>query len=149
MKRLSELAYVYLAIVVVTLVFIISALLEEMFATKLVPLLIASPVFALSLIGLIWEIFAKGKLESEEETKLKLRDYLRVMGWILGFGLAIILVGFFIAIPLFVLGYMKTHGIGWLTAIIYAAVLTVAVWGIIELGFNIILYRGLLLQALG
>ena len=149
MKRLSELAYVYLAIVVGTLVFIISALLEEMFATKLVPLLIASPVFALSLIGLIWEIFAKGKLESEEETKIKLRDYLRVMGWILGFGLAIILVGFFIAIPLFVLGYMKTHGIGWLTAIIYAAVLTVAVWGIIELGFNIILYRGLLLQALG
>lgn len=149
MKRLSELAYVYLAIVVVTLVFIISALLEEVFATKLVPLLIASPVFALSLIGLIQEIFAKGKLESEEETKLKLRDYLRVMGWIVGFGLAISLVGFFIGIPLFVFGYMKAHGIGWLTAIIYAAVLTVAIWGIIELGFNIILYRGLLLQALG
>ena len=55
-----------------------------------------------------------------------------VWGWIVGFYVAIRLIGFPTAVPLFVLAYTKTYGGGWLLAGLLAAVAWGFVYGVFE-----------------
>ena len=67
-----------------------------------------------------------------------------ILCWTAGFALATYLIGFYIAIPVFSLAYLKTHGRRWLTSILFAAIIL----GFIYLVFNVVLkttlYRGLI-----
>jgi len=66
-----------------------------------------------------------------------------------GFFVAIYLLGFIIAIPLFILAYMKAHGTRWLAAITFAILTPTIIYGIFELALGVVLYRGLLFAWLG
>ncbi len=59
-----------------------------------------------------------------------------IWGWILGFYAAIRLIGFLTAVPLFVFGYARTYGAGWLLASLLAA----AAWGFVYGVFEHILH---------
>ncbi len=155
--KLTGTAYFYIIIMALTVVVIVTSLRMEYFMSKLLPLIIGSIVFLLSAIGLVQEMLAGDKPEAtvtddetpgEAKAEDKLREYLPIGAWLGGFSLAIYLLGFVITIPLFVFAYMKSHGIGWLAAIIYATLITAFIYGTFELALGVTLYRGQLLPAL-
>ncbi len=130
----------------------------EYITTKLLPILIGSIAFILAGIGLAREIRvvnrqrvteAEGETITKEKAGEGLRGYLLTGAWVLGFFLAIYLLGFLIAMPLFVLTYMKTHGTRWLTTIILTILTPLFIYGLFELALGITLYRGLLFRWLG
>ena len=55
-----------------------------------------------------------------------------IWGWILGFYAAIRIIGFPTAVPLFVFGYAKTYGAGWLLSCFLAAAAWAFIYGVFE-----------------
>jgi len=156
--KISGSAYFFIVIMVIILVIIGLSLRMEHFESKLLPLVIGTAVFVLAAIGLGREILAggerqitttEGEATTREETGEGWRGYLAAGAWVAGFFLAIYLLGFIIAIPLFILAYMKLHGTRWLVAIAFAIIIPILIYGIFELALGVILYRGLLLTLLG
>ena len=153
--RLKGTAYVYLVIIVIVLFMILWSLfgMKYGYQSKLMPVSIGSLVILLSAIGLWQETKAarsSGTAATEgtgqpgvmgQETW---RGYLLNLGWVVGFLLGIYLLGYLIAIPLFVLLYMKRLGARWLTAIISAVVTTGLIYALFEIALELKLYRGLL-----
>ena len=151
-------SYFFIVIMVIMLVIIGFSLRMEHFESKLLPLVISSAVLILSAIGLGRGILAgdkqgttvsSGETTTGEEAGESWRSYLLAGAWVAGFFLAIYLLGFIIAIPLFILAYMKMHGTKWLVAITFAILIPLFIYGVFELALKIILYRGLLLSLLG
>ena len=69
-----------------------------------------------------------------------------MLGWVLGFPLAIYLFGFLVAIPVFILGFIKLRGRSWAIAVTIAAITTVIIYGIFELGLKSDLWEGLVFR---
>ena len=147
-------SYFYIVIMGVMLFVIATALMMEYFESKLLPLVIGGAVFILAAIGLSSEISARSRQETaitdrevseKKETRENWHGYMANGGWVAGFCLVIYLLGFIIAIPLFILAYMKSHGTRWFVAITFAILLPTLIYSIFELALGINLYRGLLL----
>ena len=161
MRRLSGLAYFYIIIILFILVMIVSAVPMRFLSSKLVPLAVAIPLFFVAVTGFTREVMRHREPEARTETAIDedeggitleqpvLKSYLPITAWILGFAVGIYIIGLVVAMPAFILAYMKTHGIGWLTGIITATITTVFIWVVFELVLYIELYRGLLLDAFG
>ena len=156
--KLRGSSYFFIVIMVIMLVIIGLSLRMEHFESKLLPLIIGTAVLILAVIGLGREILAggerqitttEGEATTREETGEGWRGYLFAGAWVVGFFLAIFLLGFLIAIPIFILAYMKLHGTRWLVAIAFAILTPLLIYGIFELALAVILYRGLLLSWLG
>ena len=150
-------SYFLIVIMVLMLVMINLSLRMEYFTSKLLPLLISIIVFILAAIGLVQDITAKDKakvtviedeMSKKEEAGEKLRDYLPMGAWVVGVSVVIYLLGFIITIPLFVLAYMKSHGVKWLVSITSAVLITLLIYGGFELALRVALYRGLLFTLL-
>ncbi len=60
-----------------------------------------------------------------------------------GFPLGMYLFGFLVAMPVFNLAYMRTHGARWLAAIAVTILLPAVMWAMLELLLKVELYRGL------
>jgi len=112
---------------------------------KLFPLVIGIPVFCLAAAEVLWVIFGSTvrgetmdfQLSTHLPEKVTLRRTALALGWILGFFAAIVLVGFPIAVPLFVFLYVKIQGReGWGLSL----VLTLAVWGLFYALFDRLLH---------
>ncbi len=124
---------------------------------KLSPLIIAGIIFVLALIQLInWfrgkeetPAAEEGKVLGEGKNKEEMRRFGSALGWVVGFTLAIYLLGFWPATALFVFSYMKVRGRGWSISIGLALIITVLTYGMFELGLKAQLYRGLLPSLLG
>jgi hypothetical protein len=130
----------------------------EEFASKLLPLVISSAVFILSAIKLGRDILSRdeqgvtateGETGGEKGAKGGWLGYLAAGAWGVGFFLAIYLLGFMIAIPLFVLAYMKSHGTRWFVAITFAVLTPLLIYGVFELALRVTLFRGSLFAWLG
>jgi len=93
------------------------------FRTSLFPITIGIPVFLTALADLLLGLFQKKETRPKEspmgrpdvsseadDPALALRRTLSIFGWILGFFLLILLVGFTIAAPLYVFLYLKVQG---------------------------------------
>ncbi len=152
MKK-RENIFVYMVVMALAVVLIVLSLRMHYFATKAIPLTVSSILFILTAIGLLRGILAKGesgptaaKVENgdEEETRESWYAYSLVGAWVLGLFLAIYLLGFIIAIPLFLLSYLKMHGAKWRLAITCAAATTAIVYIVLVLALNVFLYKGLL-----
>jgi len=152
MKK-REYLYSYIAAIVLALVFMGLSLKMEYFSAKMLPLIISSVVIILAAIGLSRGILARGEsgttavrdeADNGEGTGESWYRYALVGAWVVGFFLAVYLLGFIIAIPLFVLSYMKTHGTKWRTAITYAILTTGIVYGVFIVALKVYLYEGLL-----
>jgi hypothetical protein len=99
----------------------------------LFPLVIGVPLFVLSAAEALWVLLGtteRGQIQDFQISHdLPEREILRrgaaAAGWIGAFFVAILLLGFPLAVPLFVLLYLKLQGKeGW----IFSAVFTAAVW---------------------
>ena len=109
----------------------------------LFPLAIGIPLFCLAAAEALWVLL--GKKETKTEAKDfqlstgegSLRRTAIAFGWMLGFFAAIVLLGFHIAVPLFLVLYLKLQGReGWPVTI----VLTLAVWGVFYGLFEMLLH---------
>jgi hypothetical protein len=111
------------------------------FKTALFPVVIGSCVFMMSFAELWLSLFEKEgakkhsamdfKMSEDVEASVALRRTLISFAWILGFFLLILLLGFTIAIPLYVFLYVKIQGNEkWLLSILMAAFSWFFFWGL-------------------
>ena len=112
---------------------------------KLFPLVIAIPLFCLAAAEALWVIFAKDaaasasdfKLSEDQSPAVARRRTALAAGWIAGFFLLVLLLGFPIAVAAFVFVYLKLQGKeGWL----FSAVFTAAVWFFFYGLFDLVLH---------
>ena len=93
----------------------------------LFPLVISVPLFCLAAAELAWGLLGRRGAAEESPLAVAPRKTALAVGWILGFFAAIVLLGFPIAVALFVFVYLKFQGReSWLFSIVFTAV----VWGI-------------------
>jgi hypothetical protein len=137
-----------------------SVIVMEYFACKFLPIVISSIVFFLSAVGLGREIFAghkQGGKATHDEKGIEIRvksqetwqGYLLNGAWVVGFVLCLYLLGFIIAIPLFILSYMRWLGTRWRVTIACTILTPLLIYIVFELVLGIELYRGLILAYLG
>jgi hypothetical protein len=97
----------------------------------LFPLVIGVPLFALAAAEALWTLFGA------DPTNEEARDFQLSIGWIFAFFAAIVLLGFPIAIPLFVFLYLKLQGReGWAISI----AITLGTWGVFYGLFDLLLH---------
>ena len=110
---------------------------------KLFPLAIGIPLFCLAAVEAAWAVLG-GERRGGEAREFQLsaeghgtRRAALAVAWMLGFFAAIVLLGFPVAVPLFVFLYLKLQGReSWPLSI----VMTAAVWGIFYGLFNLLLH---------
>jgi len=144
-------SYLLLAIIGVVLFIFFYSLRMAHWKTKLLPLILSGIIFFLASIELGKEFFGKkivGETQASEagatDTAATMRGYLIAGAWVLGFLLCIVFMGFFVAIPLFTIAYMKLHGTKWWLAILFAACSLGLMYLLSEPLAGIPLYRGIL-----
>ena len=104
----------------------------------LFPLVIGIPLFALAAAEALWTLFGRAAANSEIEVTLTTepaarRRVLVVAAWILGFFAAVMLLGFPIAVPLFLFLYLKLQGgEGWVLSIVITAAVTALFYGLFD-----------------
>jgi hypothetical protein len=108
---------------------------------RLFPLVIGAPVFLLAAVEVLWVLFGTAPKERAMEFQLSahvparemLKRTLVAAGWILGFFAAIVLLGFPIAVALFVFLYLRIQGReGWLFCSVFTLVLWAAFHGLFD-----------------
>ena len=143
-----------MVIMIMMLAVIIGSLMMKEFASKLLPLVFASAVLVLAMVEFLRELRRASesrKVVADDDTGIrkevseKWQGYLVHGGWLVGFALAIYLLGFLIAVPIFLVAYMRRLGNGWGTTIVVAIVTTGSLYGLFEILLKVVLYRGLLL----
>ena len=118
--KLSGRAWMSLAIMFVAVGIIISAL-RWPFRAALFPMVVGIPLFILSTVQFLKSAFLGGKghikeatidfkLSEMEDKALEKKRTIDIFLWILGFFFMVLLIGFPIAVPLFMFLYMKLHG---------------------------------------
>lgn len=140
-KKLTADSYSYIAVIIIGLVIIALSVGMPYYESKLLPLIFGGGILVLSVIGLWRNI----KTQSSESVGIKLGQLLP-LAWMVGFLLVAYLLGFLIAVPLFILSFMKTHGIGWRKTIISSIITTAVIFAIFEIAMGLELHRGLLLS---
>jgi hypothetical protein len=123
----------------------------------LFPLVIAIPLFFLAAAEVVWALLgsaARGasdfKLSDHLPQSVALRRTLIATGWILGFFLAIVLLGFPVAVSVFVFAYLRVQGKrGWLFSAIFTAVVWAVFYGLFDLLLHLPFAEGVIQSALG
>ena len=145
--------------------FIILSLTYARVEVKLLPIGVSSIVLILTALILWKEIVAKAKTPRvdaaativKDETPRAMQEQVAKdiktegesqrfglsLAWIVGFFLGIYLLGFIIAMPLFIAAYLKRQRRGWLTSISFAVIVTSVLYGVFELVLQAGLYPGL------
>jgi hypothetical protein len=107
----------------------------------LFPLVIGIPLFVLSTAEALWVWFGTTERGATKDFQmshdLPEREVLRrsavAAGWIAGFFFAILLLGFPLAVPLFVFLYLKLQGKeGWIFSAVFAAVVWLFFYGLFD-----------------
>lgn len=106
-------------------------------------------VLVLSLVQLVRELrLKKGKRDASEaeaarpDIDASTSQYALEAAWMAGFALTIYLLGFIIAIPIYICAYMKLHGTKWPVAIITGVLMAAFSYGIFVLALEMKLYPG-------
>jgi hypothetical protein len=108
----------------------------------LFPLVISIPLFLLAAAEVLWIVFGRGAQAAAADFKLSdhlpqhvaLRRTALAAGWILGFFAMIFLLGFQIAVPLFVFVYLKVQGkVGWTFSVVFTAAVWAFFYGLFDL----------------
>lgn len=155
LKKLNGIFYVYIFIIIFVLVIFYQTLHLHYFTSKIVPFILCIAVFALTMAGIISELLqmrknkattlvlhAKDRDKETEEDKPQ-KGMLTSTLWVFVLALLIYLFGFLIAMPVFILAYMKCHGGGsWLESIITAITASGVIYVVFVLLLEADLYEG-------
>lgn len=123
--------------------------------TALFPQAIGLPILILSILSFGLELYRvrRGHSVSGGESFADV-EFVRkssvIMGWLIGFGLAIWTLGFYLAALFFVFFYMKLQGkMTWVTCLSYASIYMILVFTIFDLILHVGMYRGIIWGLLG
>lgn len=143
--------YFLVAVAILMLVILITMAGAPYLEVKLLPMIIAGLVLALTLVQLVKEIHLKSAEAGHmsEGVGDSLHRYLLEGAWMVVFFLAIYILGFFVAMPLYILFYLRWHGRPRMTAIIMAVVVTGLSYIMFTALLDIRYYPGLVLEVLG
>jgi len=151
-------ALMSLCVAVVAMIVVIVAL-KWPFKTALFPVMIAIPVVFMAVAELVMSLQGRKKAEkggvdfklSEDvDPKVAMRRTLVTFAWIVGFFLLIVLVGFPIAVVLFLFLNLKLQAKeGWPLTILLTAATSVFFYGLFIRLLDIHFYEGVILRALG
>ena len=119
---------------------------------KLFPLVIGIPLFFLALAEVLWVLLAKKKADTEEfrlspdqPNDVALRRTFIGAGWAIGFFVAIVLLGFQVAVPVLVFAYIRLQGReSWLFTVIFTAAVWACFYGLFDLLLHLPFPAGLL-----
>lgn len=121
---------------------------------KLTPLAVAGAVIILAVIQLIKEIGPLKASSSDKKIKANktesrdsLHSYLLEGAWMVGFAVAIYLIGLVAAIPSFVIAYMKSHGTPWPISILVAVLLTIFCYVVFSYFLEVGFYPGIIFKS--
>ncbi len=154
MKKRQE-VYTYLVVMAFALFFLIQTVQLKYFSSKLLPLIITGSILVMSIAGLVKAAISKGEPrktgieDMSAEAGESWRGYAINGAWMVGYLVAITLIGFVAATAIMLLAYLKTHNRKWVPTIGFAAVTTLVVYFAFEVGMQLQLYRGLLFEWLG
>lgn len=122
--------------------------------TGLFPLVISVPLFCLATAEVVAIILSGPRFSltkdfqrppTEVPGTLAARRSLLAIGWILGFFAAIVLFGFIVAVPVFLLAYLRLQAKeGWIFSAIFTAVIWAAFWGLFDRALHLPFAAGLL-----
>lgn len=119
----------------------------------LFPLAIGVPLFAMALAEALWVVLGSTPLPSEgNELAAQSPGRAVLVGgaWMLAFFVAIILLGFLVAVPLFLLLYLRLQGgEGWLISIVITAAVFGVFYGLFDALLHLPFPQGLLFSWLG
>ena len=127
--------------------------------SALFPIVMGIPVFLLALADLLLSFFEKEETDKRSAMDFKLsedadqaratRRTLFAFAWIMGFFCLIIFLGFSIAIPIFVLLYLRLQGREkWGISLIMSALTFVFFWGLFVWLLHTVLPEGLVFRGL-
>jgi hypothetical protein len=127
------------------------------FKAALFPLIVGVPVCLLALIDFLSSAFEKSdkeqttidfKFSGHEDKALERRRTVSIFLWILGFFFLVIFVGFPIAVPLFVLCYLKLEGHeGWFVTLAATFITWGTFYGLFVWFLNVPFMEGLIQKA--
>lgn len=149
MKKREE-VWVYIVVMAIALLVMIESINMHYFSSKILPLILSSMIFIFGGMGLTRALLVKDESgataqdKKEKENRETWYRYSLFGAWVVGFFIAVYLVGFMVAIPLFTLTYLKTHGTRWRTVIIFTILTPAIVYGVFTLSLKLYLYEGLL-----
>ena len=112
----------------------------------LFPMVIGIPVFCMAAAEVAWVLLGKNtaaramdfQISSDLPEGLVIRRTLLVAAWMLGFFAVIVLVGFPVAVPLFVFLYLRLQGReGWLFSAIFSAIVWALFYAIFKWLLNL------------
>lgn len=125
---------------------------------KLLPLILGITILALALVQSGRVLVSKaGKQETKADgghgeavksAAEQQRRFAGALGWIVGFAVGVYLLGYLIAVPIFVLVYSRVHGQGWFSAAAYALLADLMTYGVFEFGLRVHLFEGVLFRLL-
>ena len=156
--KLKGSAYSLIVIMVLMLVVIAASLRMEEFQAKMLPITYGIIGFVLAAIGLTNELTVKkrtkvtttgdktGEAEQAEESG---RGLLMAGTWIVGLFLGLYLLGIMLALPIYFFSYMKTHGVSWLTTIVFTIVIPAFIYILFVVVLEVRLHPGLIFIWLG
>lgn len=72
------------------------------------------------------------------------KKFLIICAWIFGFYLLVFLVGFLIAIPVFIIAFLKARRISWITTIIITVLVSAFAWGGFQIGMRADFFEGII-----
>ncbi len=140
--------YFVLAILLLMIVTILFSLQIPSFKAKLLPLVLSIAIAIFAIARLFVELREKVAEESSgKETKLvptKAKPITATSAWFIGFFLMIYLVGFPLAIFLFVTAYFKLHHRGWIKSIALGLGMGVFIYVGFDFLLGVDLYEGVL-----
>lgn len=123
--------------------------------TALFPLVISVPLFCLAAAEVAAIVLSGPRFgmtkdfqrpPAEVPGTLAARRSFVAIGWILGFFGGILLFGFLLAVPIFLLAYLKLQAKeGWIFSIVFTAVVWGAFWGLFDYLLHLPFASGLLL----
>ena len=93
------------------------------------------------------ETAVEGESGTESTNKVKIKRLGLTFSWAAGFSLVIYLLGFYIAVPIFALAYLKWRRRSWLTATIFAIAMLAFIYVVFNIGLKVTLFRGLVFSA--
>ena len=150
--RLKPSTYFALAIMVVMAAVVIRALTFTYYQPALLPVIFGSIVFIFAGIQAAREIRGTEVRKAREKPEIKGEEIqytkgtsLGVFGaWFMGFALGVFLFGHLIAIPLFIVFYVRSRGKSWIKAMAAAACVTAGIYLLFPLALKVELYPGLI-----
>ena len=157
-------SYLLIIIIIVSLVFGGVSLTYGSLKMKLLPTIVSSLIFVLAVVELTREILAHRRVARKNQPKAErasgvdmneevglekagdLRGDMVGFAWLMGMIIGTYLLGLLVSIPLFILIYLISHGIGWLKASIMAVVTVISTYLVFVKLLQLELFPGIIME---